>query len=143
MSWATANAFSVFTVGTTNLSTFLATEGFASNPTLVSAIEAAYPSGSPGLETPYDIASAIFTDYIFQCTCALFTNATAAIGTPTWRYYYNASFVNTQAYPNLGVYHASEIPLVFRTFAQANTTTQEYALTQFMQNAWALSLIHI
>lgn len=68
---------------------------------------------------------------------ALWANATASIGIPTWRYYFNASFYNTQAFPQLGAYHASEIPLVFRTYNKANTTTQEYALSSFMQGAWA------
>lgn len=68
---------------------------------------------------------------------ALWTNATTSIGIPTWRYYFNASFSNTQAFPQLGAYHASEIPLVFRTYNASNTTTQEYALSLFMQGAWA------
>ena len=68
---------------------------------------------------------------------ALWTNATALIGIPTWRYYFNASFPNTQAFPQLGAYHGSEIPLVFRTYNASSTTTQEYALSLFMQGAWA------
>lgn len=125
----------VFAVGTTNVTTFLLGEGFL--PGLIPNILAAYPPGKHNLYTPYDIASAIFTDYIFQCTAALYTNATAAIGVPTWRYYFNASFTNTQAYPDLGVYHSSEIPLVFRTYQKPGTTTQESALSQYMQTAWA------
>jgi len=37
------------------------------------------------------------------------------------------------------VYHSSEIPLVFGTYQYnpANTTTQEYALSQSMMTAWA------
>lgn len=68
---------------------------------------------------------------------ALWANATASIGIPTWRYYFNASFSNTQGFPGLGAYHASEIPLVFGTYNRANTTTQEYALSQFLQGTWA------
>lgn len=68
---------------------------------------------------------------------ALWANATAAIGIPTWRYYFNASFANTQILPNLGAFHASEIPILFRTYPRLNTTTQEYALAQFMQSTWA------
>lgn len=125
----------MFAVGTTNATNFLLGEGFP--PALIPNILAAYPAGKNNLYTPYDIASAIFTDYIFQCTAALYANATAAIGVPTWRYYFNASFTNTQAYPDLGVYHSSEIPLVFRTYAKPGTTTQESALSQYMQTAWA------
>ena len=68
---------------------------------------------------------------------ALWSNATAAIGTPTWRYYFNATFSNTQPLPGLGAFHASEIPLVFRTYPQTNTTTQQYALAQSLQSTWA------
>ena len=125
----------VFAVGQTNVTDFLIAQGFL--PNLLPSILAAYPRGKNGLYTDYDIASAIFTDYVFQCTTALYTNATAAIGVPAWRYYFNASFANTQAFPDLGVYHSSEIPLVFRNYAKPNTTTQESALSQYMQSAWA------
>ncbi|KAF1834105.1 alpha/beta-hydrolase [Decorospora gaudefroyi] len=127
----------VFQVGQTNVTAFLQNTFGRAAAALIPAIEAAYPLGSNGLINAYDVISQIFTELIFQCPQALWANATASIGIPTWRYYYNASFINTQAYPGLGVYHASEIPIVFRTFNQANTTTQEYALSQFMQGAWA------
>ena len=68
---------------------------------------------------------------------ALWANATASTGIPTWRYYFNATFSNTQPLPGLGAFHASEIPLVFRTYPQTNTTTQEYALAQSLQSTWA------
>ncbi|CAD0101198.1 unnamed protein product [Aureobasidium mustum] len=68
---------------------------------------------------------------------ALWANASAASGIPTWRYYFNASFANTQQYPGLGVYHSSEIPIVFSTYPASNVTTQEYALSRFMRSAWA------
>ena len=109
------------------------------NPELVSAIEAAYPLGEAGLRTPYDQLSAIVTDYIFQCPAAKWVNDTASIGIPAWRYYFNASFANTQPYPGLGVFHSSEIPMIFGTYRYnaLNTTTQEYALSNAMQSAWA------
>ncbi|CAD0027308.1 unnamed protein product, partial [Aureobasidium pullulans] len=110
---------------------------FISSPALILAIEEAYPLGKNGLNTPYDVISQIWTDYIFQCPQALLTNASAASGIPTWRYYFNASFTNTQRYPDLGVYHSSEIPIVFSTYPLFNVTTQEYALSRFMRGAWA------
>lgn len=76
-------------------------------------------------------------DFIFQCPQAKWANDTVSVGIPAWRYYFNASFVNTQGYPGLGVYHSSEIPLVFGTYPSANTTTQEYALSNAMMSAWA------
>lgn len=70
-------------------------------------------------------------------TQALWANDSASVGIPTWRYFFNASFPNSQIYPSLGVFHSSEIVLVFGTYLQPNTTTQQYALSQFMQSAWA------
>ncbi|UPX15672.1 uncharacterized protein EKO05_0006113 [Ascochyta rabiei] len=126
----------VFAVGQTNLSAFLQTS-FSAAPALIPAIAAAYSIGSPGITNGYDAISAVITDLTYQCPAALWANATASIGIPTWRYFFNASFSNTQAFPRLGAYHASEIPLIFRTYNKANTTTQEYALSSFMQGAWA------
>ncbi|KAF3006894.1 hypothetical protein E8E13_011104 [Curvularia kusanoi] len=126
----------VFTVGQTNLTAFLQTT-FSAAPALIPAIAAAYPIGSPGITNGYDAISAVVTDVTFQCAAALFANATASLGIPTWRYYFNASFTNTQAYPQLGAFHSSEIPLVFKTYPKPNTTTQEYALSSSMSGAWA------
>jgi carboxylesterase type B len=58
---------------------------------------------------------------------------------------FNASFPNTQWVPNGGVFHSSEIPIVFGTFADVNATeaqsmaptAQEYALSNYMRGAWA------
>ncbi|KAH6632903.1 Alpha/Beta hydrolase protein [Boeremia exigua] len=126
----------VFAVGQTNLTAFLQTT-FGAAPALIPAIAAAYPIGGPGITNGYDAISAVITDATFQCPAALWANATASIGIPTWRYYFNASFSNTQSYPQLGAYHASEIPLVFGTYPRSNTTTQEYALASYMRGAWA------
>ncbi|KAI5274839.1 alpha/beta-hydrolase [Aureobasidium subglaciale] len=126
----------VFEVGTTNLTTFL-NGFFGSVPSIIPLVEKAYPLAANESQTPYDVASQIFTDYYFQCSQALWANASAASGIPTWRYYFNASFANTQLFPNLGVYHSSEIPLVFSTYPTYNVTTQEYALSRYMRSAWA------
>ncbi|KAF2852057.1 alpha/beta-hydrolase [Plenodomus tracheiphilus IPT5] len=127
----------VFQVNQTNVTEFLQTTFNTTYPSLIPSLSAAYALNTTGLTNGYDITSQIFTDFIFQCPAALWTNATASLGIPTWRYYFNASFTNTQAYPNLGAYHFSEIPIVFRTYDPANSTTQEYALAQFMQSTWS------
>lgn len=100
-------------------------------------IEAAYPLGSPGIKTYYDQVSQIFTEYAFQCSAAKFANDSASVGIPAWRYYFNASFANTQAFPNLGVFHASEIPLVFGTYPRNNVTVQEYSLSTAIMGMWS------
>ncbi|TKA80240.1 hypothetical protein B0A49_01429 [Cryomyces minteri] len=127
----------VFVVGQNDTAAYLNATFGAFPPALVSAIAAAYPLGQNGLNTPYDQISQIFTEYIFQCNQALFANASAAAGIPSWLYYFNASFPNTQGFPGAGVYHSSEIPLVFTSYTPVGTTVQEYALSNFMRGAWA------
>lgn len=148
----------VFVVGDNNLTAFLATF-FAGQTQYQRLLAAAYPVG--GLyPTAYDAIAQIFTEEVFQCVshfscipihlsfeeprlihfhqpAAIVANATAALGIPTWRYFFNASFPNTQSYPGLGVFHSSEISIVFGTYPTVNVTAQEYALSKFMQGAWA------
>lgn len=134
MGGTTSQEGRVFTVGENDTSAYLASLGLSNS---TAAIEAAYPLGSPGIRTPYDQIAQIFTELGFQCSQALWANATASVGVPTWRYYFNASFANTQPYPALGVYHSSEISIVFGTYPKVNATTQEVALSAAMQSAWA------
>ncbi|GAB7351886.1 hypothetical protein MBLNU459_g2431t2 [Dothideomycetes sp. NU459] len=126
----------VFLQGFNNITQFVQAV-FGASPVSVADVLAAYPLGSNGLNTPYDVISQIFTEWYFQCPAALNANATASVGIPSWRYYFNASFANTQLGPNLGVYHSSEIPIVFSTYPTAGTTTQEYALSELMRATWA------
>jgi carboxylesterase type B len=127
----------VFVIGQNDSVGYLQTL-FGSNASLLAQAEAAYgPDQFPSTYTGYDILAQIFTESVFQCPQAAMVNDSAFTRIPTWRYYFNASFTNTQFAPNLGAYHSSEIGIVFRTFPNVDTTTQEYALTQYMQNVWA------
>ena len=123
-------------VGQNNITAFLAVF-FPESTELQQAIAAAYPLGKDGLDTAYDVISQIWTEYFFQCPTAIEANASAAAGYPTWRYYFNASFPNPHRFPGGGVYHSSEIQIVFGTYANNGTTAQEFALNQYMQGAWA------
>lgn len=136
MAGTTAQEGRVFTVGENDTDAFLS-EIFADRTDVIDAVKAAYPIGSPDIGSPYDQIAQMYTEFAFQCSQAVWANATASIGVPTWRFYFNASFVNTQIYPDLGVYHASEIPIVFGTYPKENVTTQEVALSHSMQSAWA------
>lgn len=110
------------------------------NQTAIDTISSAYPlSASDSGPDEYSKLSQIFTEYVFQCPAALWAYASASVGIPTWRYYYNASFVNTNSFPglNLGVYHSSEIPLVFGSYLDLNVTTQEFALSAALTSMWA------
>lgn len=126
----------VFVIGQNDTRAYLRTI-LGNNDTVIDAFLQAYAIGQPGIATPYDQISQIFTELVFQCPQAAWANDSAYAGIPTWRYYFNASFVNTQTVPNLGAFHSSEIPIVFRTYNPENTTTQEYALSQYMQSVWA------
>ncbi len=110
---------------------------FSSLPALQKAVLAAYPQGSPGLETAFDVIAAIDTDFTFRCTSGITANDSNAAGIPTWRYYFNATFSNTQLFPGSGVYHYSEVPIVFGTYPGANATAEEGNLSNFIQTAWA------
>lgn len=129
---------SVFTVGQTNTTEYLV--AFLGNDTdFIQTLEAAYPPFTEGEGSEaWTQVGQIFTEMGFQCAAAFHARDSAAVGIPTWRYYFNASFTGTQPFPQLGVFHASEIPYVFSTYPRnVNVTTQEYALSRTMRNAWA------
>ena len=42
-----------------------------------------------------------------------------------------------EEFSNLGVYHGSDIPMVFSTYPPFNVTAQQFALSNYMRQAWA------
>jgi carboxylesterase type B len=135
----TADEGRFFTFGQTNTTAFLS-QTFPGLPMLWSAIEKAYPLGSsPQLASEYLVNAAITGDLQFQCPCAIVANDSEATAIPAWRYLYNATFPNTQfpQFPSLGVYHGSEIVMVFGTYPEAGATKEEVQLSREMQKAWA------
>ncbi|KIX00300.1 uncharacterized protein Z518_10439 [Rhinocladiella mackenziei CBS 650.93] len=126
-----ANEGTVFTVGQTDSASFL-NELFPNQTAYVQDILAAYPLTPAAVQL-----AAIFTDLAFQCPAGILANDSRTAGLPTWRYYFNATFTNTQIYPGAGAYHGSEISLVFGTYPRVNATEQQHALSRYMQNAWA------
>lgn len=87
------------------------------------------------------------TYLVFQCPTNLVSHANVQAGSSTYRYYFNATFPNTQApytdsslnISNIGAFHSSEMALVFGTYDvyPGNPTDDEIALSQFMQSSWA------
>lgn len=133
-----ANEGRVFTIGDNNITAWLEGELPGLPAYYYSEIEAAYPVGSGGLDDAFEVIAQIFTEFIFQCPCANVANASSTVDKlPTWRYLFNATFPNTQPFPDAGVYHSSEIPLVFGTYPTVNATKGEAKLSQYMQKAWA------
>lgn len=117
-------------------------------PTLESVeaeVAAAYPvagdnsttSSSSAYSSQFYADAAIDTDVEFTCPTSRIAALTASsLRVPTWRYYFNATFPNT-AIEGYGIYHSSEVSLVFGTFAADNATAEERALSAAMQQAWA------
>lgn len=103
---------------------------------LTSRILAAYPNNpSPGPVNQQ--LTNIYTDLIFDCTVKLVSEETANAGIPSWRYYYNASFPNTDLYLGSAPYHSSEITEVFGTYPRSGATPFQIRLSRDIQKAWA------
>ncbi|MCJ1317754.1 hypothetical protein MMC15_003081 [Xylographa vitiligo] len=117
-----------------NVTTFLAAMP-PGQPALQAALAVAYPLSV--YQTPYFAVAAIITDSTFLCPASAIVNLAATSGYAVWRYYFNATFPNTQLFPDAGAYHSSEIPLVFGTYPTAGATAQEVALSRYLQTAWA------
>ncbi|GFF71280.1 hypothetical protein CNMCM6936_003972 [Aspergillus lentulus] len=81
--------------------------------------------------------SRIVTDTVFTCPAGAIANYTSGHSRKVWRYRYSASLNNTGTFPGEGAVHASEVPIVFGTYATENATNQEVALSKYMQHAWA------
>ncbi|KAF2432620.1 alpha/beta-hydrolase, partial [Tothia fuscella] len=133
----------VFQINQNNLTDYLQ-KTFPNDQALQQQVRAAYPKGQNGLDSDYDIASAIMTDLQFGCTAAILAADNVRGVYPTWRFFFNATFPNLQKFPNAGAYHASEIELIFGTYGTLPTavsarasTTEEVALSAAMQKAWA------
>lgn len=122
----------LFDYGQSNLTAFLNNLLHNDELGIPDAIHKAYDGAFPDV---FSEISQITTDLEFGCTCAAAAQLSYSQGIPTWRYYYNATFSNIQPFPNLGVYHTSEIPIVFGSVPPI--TAQEYALSDYMQTAWA------
>jgi carboxylesterase type B len=135
----TAQEGRVFAIGQTNVTAFLLSAFPGLPPSFYQAVLAAYPEGAPGLKNGYEIISQISTDAGFQCPCAALANSSSIqANIPTWRYYFNATFPNTQfPFLDLGVYHSSELPIVFGTYPRWWATVREANLSNYMQTAWA------
>lgn len=106
-------------------------------------LDLAYSPGSPfteGANTTAGIISQVGTDVTFRCTSGFVANLTAnLLQQPTWQYVFDAMVPSNtwSQWPELGVYHASEIALVFATYPRDNTTEVEAALSRSMQKQFA------
>ncbi|KAK5704484.1 hypothetical protein LTR17_021866 [Elasticomyces elasticus] len=102
-----------------------------------------YAPGSPyaeGANTTQDVVSQIATDFIFRCTSGLVANLTSTLlNVPVWQYVFDAQVPSNtlEEYPDLGVYHASEVSLLFGTYPRENSTEVEAKLNRSVQKQLA------
>ncbi|KAF2996763.1 hypothetical protein E8E14_003317 [Neopestalotiopsis sp. 37M] len=114
-------------------------EFIADYPTLESVesdLASAYSTTDSGFATQFDADSAIDTDAEWTCSISRIVGLSSQLDIPIWRYYFNATFPNTEI-EGYGVYHSAELPLVFGTFEASTATMDELQLSSVMQTAWA------
>jgi carboxylesterase type B len=101
-----------------------------------------YGPNSPygNFSTAGDVLYAYSTDATFRCTSGFVANLTSSIlGVPIWQYVFDALVPSNtwEEWPEIGVYHASELPLVFGTYRRDNSSDLEAALSRSMQKQFA------
>ncbi|GIZ43331.1 hypothetical protein CKM354_000656300 [Cercospora kikuchii] len=95
------------------------------------------------LSDAFLLISQIQTDLLFNCPTKALSEALvlarqgAGQQSHVWRYRYDAEFPNLEIFPRAGVYHSSEIPIVFGTYPEENATTQQIQLSAELQTIWA------
>jgi len=138
MAGTNADEGSLFTYGDTNLTAYLTSALPTAPQSYLGEITSAYPIGSPGIANVSQQIAKIYTEFSFQCTQARQLRDNKAAGIPTWRYFYNGSIPGIALFPGSGVYHASEISLVFGTYRfNPSHTPFEQKLSNYMMGAWA------
>src|SRR3954453_22931023 len=85
---------------------------FGSNSTASAIACQAYSAAA----TDERLKSRVFTDHTYTCTTPALAKTANKASYKVWRYYFNASFPNTQPFPGAGVWHTSEIDLIFGTY---------------------------
>ncbi|KAF6828119.1 para-nitrobenzyl esterase [Colletotrichum plurivorum] len=92
----------------------------------------------PKLTTDFDIAAAIYTDYLWTCPQFKLASTASSNKIPTWRYSFNASILHllSEEFSWLGKFHGSEIILLF-TSPSTPHTPQSSAVYEYFRGAIA------
>jgi cholinesterase len=130
----TADEASPFVIGLNDTRAVLASINLGDFADLI--IEA-YPLGTPGILTEGARISRIATEFLMQCNTQVHANDTKRAGLDSWRFYFNASFPNTEFLPGVGAYHASEIAFFFGTYRAEGATPFQAELSNALQTAYA------
>lgn len=134
---------SVFTLGAGDNVTAFIEASFGVGSALSQIIDQLYatdPTTTAGLTTGQQIISQIATDVTFRCTNVSVANLTSTLlDVPAWQYVFDVLVPSNtwEGYPELGVYHASEIALIFGTYPRDNSTETEARLSRSMQKQFA------
>lgn len=125
-----------FVYGQSNVQSFLSKLLPESSAKLMGTLLGTYPSDG-GLGPVNRQLAAVLGDFNFGCPTKVVAEESASVGIPTWRYYFDASFPNTDIYPGSGAYHSSEISMVYGTYPRAGATPYQAEVSRAMQKAWA------
>lgn len=104
---------------------------------IVDFILGLYPLGSDGISNSFEQIAMFNTEMAMQCPAKTLADDNKKVGIKTWRYYFDASFPNTEIFCNSSAWHSSEIGLVFGTYPRKGATKFQAELSRRMQNAWA------
>ncbi|KAG5960416.1 hypothetical protein E4U58_004661 [Claviceps cyperi] len=96
-----------------------------------------YSKGTSQTEDDFHQLGLIDTEITMQCPARALARDNEKVGIQTWRYYFEASFPNTEIFNHSRSWHSSEIRLIFGTYPKQGTTALQVDLSRRMQTAWA------
>jgi carboxylesterase type B len=133
-----ADEGSIYSVGQNDTEAYLrgSLPGGATDE-VIQALLNAYSLGSPGISNEFERISSINTEFVFQCPVKVVAEESVEVNIKAWRYYFNASFPNTQLFEGSGAYHSAEIAAVFGTYPEEGATEFQMDVSKAMQKAWA------
>ncbi|KAG6266966.1 hypothetical protein E4U47_005504 [Claviceps purpurea] len=96
-----------------------------------------YPKGTRQTQDGFHQLGLIDTEVTMQCPARVLARDNQKVDIQTWRYYFEASFPNTEIFDHSGAWHSSEIRLIFGTYPKEGATALQVDLSRRMQTAWA------
>ncbi|KAG5933384.1 hypothetical protein E4U60_004502 [Claviceps pazoutovae] len=96
-----------------------------------------YPKGTRQTQDGFHQLGLIDTEITMQCPARALARDNQKVDIQTWRYYFEASFPNTEIFDHSGAWHSSEIRLIFGTYPREGATALQVDLSRRMQTAWA------
>ncbi len=110
--------------------------GFLGNATAKKFLDTFRPKYK-GFASDEQRDEALVTEFIYTCPTARLARDSTSAKVPTWRYFYNASFANTELFPGSGAYHSAEIRPIFGVYNETDSTSFQIESATAIQKAWA------